>query len=72
MAAKVHHTDHGTYSRLTINRAEKIQPKLEWAADRPARVGMVTVNWARRDQVVLSTASMSGQMFCAADSGAVT
>lgn len=70
-AAKVYFTDGDTYTGFDPIAAASIEPSLTWTGDDPAFPGMVSINVASGNEVVLSTLSSSGQPFCIADSANV-
>lgn len=65
-AALTYFVDADTYTGWNPNSAPQIEPYLEWSGDGPVEKGMVSINYATGDQVVMSTMSESGQAFCVA------
>lgn len=67
VAAKTHYTDGSTYAGFDPEVAEFIAPSLVWYANTSASPGVISINVATDDDVVLSTKSGSGQAFCIAE-----
>jgi hypothetical protein len=67
VAAKTHYTDGSTYAGFDPEVAKFIEPSLVWYANTSAGPGVISINVATDDDVVLSTKSASGQAFCIAE-----
>lgn len=67
VAAKTHYTDGSTYTGFDSEVAKIIAPSLVWYANTSASPGVISINVATDDDVVLSTKSGSGQAFCIAE-----
>jgi len=67
LTAKTHYTTGSTYEGLDVELARSIEPGLSWYANEPAHVGGVTINLATDDDVIMSTVSESGQVFCVSE-----
>lgn len=70
-AAKAYFVAGDTYDGFDPPAAEAIEPNILWMWNQPAEAGLVTINLARGDVVVLSTRSESGAAFCIAEESAV-
>jgi len=66
VAAKVYFTDGDTYSGFDAGAAAalEIEPAVTFVGDEPASTGVVSINLARTDQIVMSTLSGDGEPFC--------
>jgi outer membrane murein-binding lipoprotein Lpp len=67
VAAKTHYTDASTYGGFDPEVGAAIEPSLAWYPDIPAVPGAISINLATDDDVVLSTRSETGQVFCIAE-----
>ena len=71
-AAKAYYTDNDTYTGFTATEGEDIEPALTWDALATSSEGVVSVRDVDDQQVLVSTESASGDIFCMADVGGVT
>ena len=71
-AAKAYYTDNDTYTGFTATEGEDIEPALTWNAAATSSEGVVSVRDVDDQQVLFSTLSASGDIFCMADVGGVT
>lgn len=53
-----------TFVGLTAEQMRELDPSVKVVGDAPARVGVVSLNYAGDDGAVLSTKSKSGRAFC--------
>ncbi len=56
--------DAGTFAGLDRRALTPLDPSVRLAGDAPARVGIVSINLASQDGLVMSTKSRSGTSFC--------
>lgn len=61
--------DAGTFAALDPAALASLDPSVRVARDVPARVGIVSINLASRDVLVMSTRSRSGKNFCISVAG---
>ena len=67
-AAKVFYTDDEDYTGFTEVVAMSLEPSIVFEdTDAPAVQDVVTINFADVDEVVMSTLSASGQVYCISD-----
>ena len=71
-AAKAYYTDNDTYDGFTATEGAAIEPALEWDALNTSSEGVVSVRDVGDQQVLFSTESASGDIFCMADVDGVT
>jgi hypothetical protein len=61
--------DAGTFAGLDRHALAALDPSLRVAGDAAARVGIVSINLAAEDGLVMSTKSRSGKSFCVSVTG---
>ena len=61
--------DGGTFASVDTTALSSMDPSVRVAGDVPARVGVVSINLASADGLVMSTKSRSGKTFCVSMTG---
>ncbi len=61
--------DAGTFAGVDQATLTSLDPSVRVAGDVPARVGVVSINLASRDGLVMSTKSRTGRSFCVSVTG---
>jgi hypothetical protein len=62
--------DSRTFADIDVDALTSMDPSVRIAGDVPARVGVVSINIAMDDGLVMSTKSSSGKTFCVSVTGA--
>jgi hypothetical protein len=62
--------DSGTFANIDVEALTSMDPSLRFAGDVPTRVGVVSINLASKNGLVMSTESTSGRSFCVSVTGA--
>src|SRR6266540_4662433 len=65
--AKVYFTNGDTYRGFDPSVAATIEPSLSWVGNAPAVPGIVSINLAQDGEILMTTMSGSGRVFCIAD-----